>query len=165
MPNPPHAGQVNPALLERLGRIAYHWAYVERLEADFLAFLLQANPAFLHVVSQNVSGSTITGWLRTLSLVRFTDAQTHDGLRILFGRIDDARAARNALVHGLWRPGSEPRTATVTTIKVDRAEIVKWELVTLDDLDSQIGEIGEIYAELITLGSQLGFHQAPQRQP
>jgi hypothetical protein len=53
----------------------------------------------------------------------------------------------------------------VTTIKVDRAEIVKWELVTLDDLDSQIGEIGEIYGELIALGSQLGFHQAPQRQP
>ena len=111
MPNPPHAGQVNPALLERLGRIAYHWAYVERLEADFLAFLLQANPAFLHVVSQNVSGSTITGWLRTLSLVRFTDAQTHDGLRILFGRIDllGPRVTLSSTVCGDPDPSLAPR--------------------------------------------------------
>ena len=61
--------------------------------------------------------------------------------------------------------GPEAITAIVTTIRLDRAEIVKGELVTTHDLDGQIEEIGDIYAELVELGTRLGFHQPLQRQP
>ena len=50
--------------LTALGRIIYGCAYVEALEGHLLAHLLEAEPARLMVVTQNVSGSKVTNWIR-----------------------------------------------------------------------------------------------------
>src|SRR3954462_8919010 len=58
MPEPaPNA--IDDSLFTALGRVAYTWSFVEAIEGEFLAFLLQANQGLAHVITKNVSGSTI----------------------------------------------------------------------------------------------------------
>jgi hypothetical protein len=80
-----------------------------------------------------------------------THPETQARLALLFTRINQARSERNTYVHGLWTAGPEPRTADVMTIKWERAELMKRELVTQSDLEGLLTEIGEIHVKL-------GFH-------
>lgn len=153
---------LDPPLLQALGKIVYHWAYVEMLEGAFLAHLLNADQGLTHVVTQNVSGATLTDWLRTLVQIRFKDDETRARISDLLSRIDTARGERNAFVHGLWTQGDDRSLAEVTTIKWDRAEVMRHEVVSANDLDGFVEEIGEIYTELLRIGDVLGFH--PQRR-
>jgi len=148
----------NP-LLAALGQAVYIWSAVEWLEGDLLAFLLGAHQGLAQIVTKTVSGSTITDWLRTLATIRFKTADTEQ-LHALLTRIDEARAQRNAYVHGLWAPGPVKGTALVTTIRWERAEVMKRELVTLQDLMVFADEARELYAELKIIGQHLGFPEA-----
>jgi hypothetical protein len=130
---------------------------------DFLAFMVEGNASFMHVVTKNVSGSTVVDWLRTLAPVRFTDPQTQASLNDLFSRIDQLRAQRNAYVHGIWAAGREPATAMVMTIRWERAEVLRDELVTPEDLSALLEEIHDVYRELVFLGDKLGFHPLPKQ--
>jgi hypothetical protein len=151
---------IEPELLRRLGRIVSHWAYVEQLEASLLAFLTNAHPGLIFVVTSNVSGSTLTGWLRTLAAIRFNEPDKKR-LEELLSDIDEVRGQRNAYVHGLWIPGPEPETAVVTTIRWERAEVMKHELVTGADLNGLHEEIEQIYRRLVATAHHLGFHKLP----
>lgn len=150
-------------LVERLGAIVYRWAYVEYFEGDLLAYIMDADPGRMHAITKSVSSSSITGWLRLLAPFQFTHPETQAKLADLFDRIDRARAERNVYVHGLWSAGPEPATADVMTIRWERAEIMKRELVTASDLDALLADIGEIQAELAWLGDKLGFHPTQPR--
>ncbi len=112
----------------------------------------------MHIVSKNISSSTITDWLRILTPFQFGHPETQAGLANLFGRINNVRGERNAYVHGLWSAGSVPTTAEVMTIRWERTEIMKSELVTTSDLDGLLADIGEIQGELVMLGDKIGFH-------
>ena len=92
-----------------------------------------------------------------LAGIRFTHQPTVEGLNALFTRIDEARGERNSLVHGVWGPSSEKGAATVQTIKLDRNEIIRTELVTVRDLDELFKEITSIADELHAVGVKLGF--------
>jgi hypothetical protein len=153
------------ALIERLGAIAYRWAYVDFMQGELFSFVLQADPGRMHIITKNVSSSSVTEWLRVLSPFQFTHPETQAGLTDLFSRIDRARTERNVYIHGLWSAGPEPETADVMTLRWERAEIMKRELVTLDDLDSLLHDIGEIHDELVWLGNQLGFHPSGGQSP
>jgi hypothetical protein len=155
------SAEIDPALLEGLGRVVYQWAFVEAVEGMMLAFLVQANWELSQVVTARVSGSTMTGWIRTLVPVRFTDPTTQDRILDLLTRIDEARAERNAFVHGMWTPGNVPHTAFVTSIRWDRREVMVNRVVGADDLHSLAETIGEIYEELVWLGRQAGFYTMP----
>ena len=125
------------------------------------AFLLHADPGLSHVVTANVSGSTMTDWIRTLVPIRFTNAETQDNIRDLLNRVDETRAERNAFVHGIWTAGPEPGTAFVSTIRWDRREIMTNRLVGADDLSGLLEGIREVYDELVWLGRKAGFYTMP----
>ncbi len=148
---------VHPSLLEGLGLIVQRWAYVEALEGEFLAFLTGATD--LYVITQAVSGSSITTWIRTLSDIRFTHDESREKLKDLFTRIDETRGERNALIHGLWSPGSEPMTANIQTVNLARSALIVNQFVTCPDLQDLAERIGEIMAELILVGTNLGWHK------
>lgn len=152
------AQDIHPELLLRLGRVATKWGTVESLMGEFLAFLLKGDPGSIYVVTSNVSQATVTDWIRTLAQIRFTNPNTLDGLGKLLTRIDETRAERNAYIHGLWvTDKSQPGTAMVQTIRWERREVVKHELVTSPDLDETVEAIEAIADELLMIGKKLGF--------
>jgi hypothetical protein len=54
------------ALLAAFARVIILWSYVEQLQGQLLSFLLNAEAGRVFVISQNVSASTVTGWIRVL---------------------------------------------------------------------------------------------------
>ena len=150
---------IDPTLYEALGRAIARWSYVEHILAEFLSFLVQGDPGRMYVITQNVAGSTITDWARVLSRMTFKHEETLEAFKRLFTSIDDARSERNAYVHGLWKVGPEPGTATVTTVRWERKEVIKMELVTQGDLAGLLERANEIHEELALLGFKLGFRQ------
>ena len=156
------ACDMDSAIYENIGRVVVRWAYIESLLGQFLAYLLDADQGKMNLVTQNVSGSTITDWLRALYPHRFADLETLDRLGLLFSRVDDIRSTRNAYAHGLWSRGHENDTAMLQTIRWERREIIRDELVTAADLADTLHHIEEIGAELLMLGDKLGFH--PQQK-
>jgi hypothetical protein len=137
-----------------LGDIVVVWARIEALIAELLSVLLKADHGAMYVLNQDIASGTQMKWIKTLSATQF-NANTLANLQILFDRIDAARGERNAYIHGVWADGVEPGTARVQTVKLDRAEIVREELVTAPDLNDLIGEIesvgDELYAVLKSL--------------
>lgn len=149
--------EIDPTLLEKLGRICIRWAIVEELCNSFLAVAASADRAFLRVITQNVSNATVVDWLRVLSDARFADERSRKDLAELFRVIDEIRGQRNELVHGIWHRGREPGTALVHTLRMDRAQLIQDKLVTVADLDDLLGHIETLGAQLARLGEHLGF--------
>jgi uncharacterized protein YjbI with pentapeptide repeats len=110
------------------------WSYVEQLQGRLLSFLLNAEEGRVFVISQNVSASTVTDWIRVLLQIPAIQATGIGNLSELLAEIDDARAERNALAHGVWFPARAPEAAEVQTVRWDRTEVVKVTLVTIGDL-------------------------------
>lgn len=138
---------------QSLGDVVIGWARVDALMAEFLSFLLHAERGAMYVLNQDVAGGTQMKWIRSLIGERFTNENTLAGLKVLLFRIDGARAERNAYVHGLWRPGPEEGTALVQTIKLDRVEAIRDELVTaanLNELFSDIESVGDELQDILT---------------
>jgi hypothetical protein len=107
------------------------------------------------VISQNVSASTVTGWIRVLLQIPAVQATGIGDLSELLTEIDDVRAERNALAHGLWYPS--PETAQVQTVRWDRTEVIKTTVVTIGDLDDLLRRIEDIVRKLRVLAGQFGF--------
>ena len=150
--------EVEPALLEGLGRIVVHWAGVDALVNEFWTHLMMASRGSAYVVTANVSSATVTDWVRTLMHMRFTNENTLANLTLLLNRVDELRAERNALVHGLWTTHmTDPSTAVVQTVRWTRAEVIKHEVVTVADLNELSNDIMEMLNELSAIGLQLGF--------
>ena len=96
------AREIEPEFLERLGRIVTQWALIEATEGEIVSQLLDADPGGMYVMTQSVSGQTLTNWIRTLVPIRLTHPGSQKRINILLTEIDEARAERNALAHGLW---------------------------------------------------------------
>ena len=138
-----------------MGDIVIAWSRVEGLIAELLTFLLKADPGSMYVLNQDVASSTQIKWIRTLAEQNFHPTALEQ-LNALLVRIDAARGERNAYVHGVWGPGPTEGTAIVQTVKLDRAEVIKAELVTPPDLNELFSDIetmsDELYANLNALG-------------
>ena len=154
--------EIHPSLLALLGRVVAHWSYVETLESDFLAYLVDGNPIALRGITRHCSAGAVTDWVRILATHRFTGDAMAGRMRDLFERIERTRAERNAYVQGLWRAGPEPVTALVRTVRRDRQELIGDELVAPDDLKNLLKVIAEIHDDLAAFGRQLGFHPTPE---
>jgi hypothetical protein len=152
-----HPFDLPPEITQGLGEIVIAWSRVESLLAEFLSFLLQADQGSMYVLNQDVASSTQLKWIRTLADGKFTNENTRRGLFVLFDRIDKVRGERNVYIHGLWGPGPEKGTAVVQTVKLDRAEWVRAELVTGPDLKEVFDEIRDVSAELYEVGRRLDF--------
>lgn len=153
--SPPNPLAIDSTLLQELGRIIVYWAYLEDEVSQLLARLLGAQAGRIYVVTKTVSAASAASWTRLLSDIEFQhEPQNLAVLRELFADIDDARADRNAYMHGLWHVGPEPNTAIVTTVRWDRPEIIKHELVTLHDLQALATRAGELKLELDRIRGQ-----------
>ena len=151
---------VDRILYERLGQVTVHWTQVEMILGEFLSYLVEGNAGSLYVITQNVAGSTVSDWCRVLCEMRFQDGPTRKALKEMFLEADDARKQRNIYIHGLWRKGPEPKTALVRTVRWDRAEVLKDELVTVGDLESLLRRSDELFLTLHGIGVRLGFRKA-----
>ena len=140
--------EIEPEFHERLGHIVTSWAVIESLQAEFLAHLLQADPGSMYIMTQNVSARTVTGWIRTMTPIHLSDQESQQRIADLLTKIDEVRADRNALVHGLWSTESTAGTVLVQTVRWERAEIVKGEIWTLADLDELIDSLLPLREEL-----------------
>ncbi len=112
------------------------------------------------VITQSVSGATITDWLRTIIPFRFENDAAQRDLRELLSEIDKLRYERNRLIHGQWAIGPEPKTAIVQTVNLARNEIVLSNLVTASDLDDLRDRIQHALNKLIIVREKLGFPTA-----
>lgn len=146
-----------PTISQSLGDVVMASSRIDALLAEFLSFLIKANPGYMYVLNQDIAGGTQLKWIRILVDARITNENTLKGLKLLFGRIDIARRERNTYVHGVWGPSSQPMAATIQTVKLDRAEIVLTELVTRPDLDELFDELTSIADELHAIGVKLKF--------
>jgi len=153
------ASELPPPIRQALGDIVISWSRVEALLAEFLSFLLKADPGYMYVLNQDVASSTQLKWISLLCEARFKDEPTKELLRELFIRISSARGERNGYVHGWWTPGDIAGTAMVQTIKIDRPEIARNELATSADLNDLSVEIEALGDELRAIGIKLGFWQ------
>jgi hypothetical protein len=132
---------LSPILLQRFALVIIQWSQVEAHFNEILAWLLEADSGFLNLVTQNTSGATQIGWMRTLFDGRFKDGPFKTKAAALLDDIDTLRIERNGLAHGIWSPGPEMDTALVQTLKLERTEIIRDELVTLADLNDLSAEL------------------------
>ena len=144
----------DPALLAAFARVIILWSYAEQLQGHLLSFLLNAEEGRVFVISQNVSASTVTGWIRVLLQIPAVQATGIGDLSELLTEIDEVRAERNALAHGLWYGAPSPKTAQVHTVRWDRTEVIKATVVTIGDLDDLLRRIEDIVRKLRVLAGR-----------
>lgn len=142
--------QIDPPILERLGKFVVHWSLLEALVSDLFVATISSEIGNLLVVTQSVSASTISGWIRTQISFRQTPPDVDEEIRSILGEYDELRAERNSLVHGLWGTDkSNSGTATVQTVRLDRRVPVVDRLVTATDLDDLVDTTLRIYQRLL----------------
>jgi len=137
--------------MRRLGILVTRWSIVEQYIADLFASLTDSNPGLMMVVTVNVSQNTLISWMRTLIELRPMDDATRHTLENILTDVDNLRAERNNLVHGVWRVGHDPLSAIVNTAKLERRDIIQEPLVTPHDLDDIIGRVDEVRARLLAV--------------
>ncbi len=145
-------------ILASLGLVVVQSATLDGFQQEFLSWLLQAHSTSMYVLTQSVSVSTQSTWSRTLIEFGLGEPHKTEALAIL-SMADEIRQDRNALVHGLWEVGPEPETALVSTVRLDRPETVRKELVTLADLDQLSGDLIEATERFAALATTLNFAQ------
>jgi len=62
----PVSRQIEPEILERLGRLIVQWSYLETLTHNLFTAVIAANPGAAMIITQNISISSITSWIRTV---------------------------------------------------------------------------------------------------
>ena len=158
MPDPIlDAKPLDPAIYERIGRVASEWAYIEMLLAEMLAHFCSADSGSMYVITQNVSAATITDWLRTLLDIKPALAGSRDIVRKLLADIDTARKERNDIVHGVWTAHDDPAFGWLRTTRWDRKEVSQVALWSLGDIDDAIAHQHSLQLGLANLGIKLGF--------
>lgn len=148
---------IHAELLTVFARVIVICSYIDAAMSELLAYLLHADHARMYVVTQNVSAATLADWIRVLLTVPSVRIEAREELAALLADADEVRGERNALVHGLWSPGPEDLTAMVQTVRWDRSEVTKQELVTLADLNDLLHRAEGILREFRRFGRQLGL--------
>lgn len=152
-----YSRQVDPILLQKLGEVVTEWAIVDEFTGRLLSGLVGANSTSMLIVTQNVSANSQTTWCRTLLSDLLKDNHGRETALNLLSEIDELRAERNGLVHGLWSGGEIEGTAVVQTYRLDRPDIIVSQLLTAAELEELITRIVEARTHLARLVIGLGF--------
>jgi len=159
----PQSYEIDPSLLAALGKIVTQWAWIEESLGQLLAHLLAADRAATYVITQNVSDSTITDWIRTLLSIRGVQQEDADALEQILEESNRLRAERNRLAHGLWRNGPVPGTALIHTIRPWNSEIMMDTLITEPDLQDIIVALCHLSTQFVRIGRYFGY--LPRQPP
>jgi hypothetical protein len=152
------SGVIDPELMQRLGQIVIRWASAEQWISALLATFAKADLGAMILITNNVSVSTQSRWIRGLMALRRHEAQHNKRVVALLNRADELRGKRNELCHGLWdTTGCEPKTAKVQTVNLERSQPLRDRIVTLDELDQLVVQIDKWIADYVELGRELGF--------
>jgi hypothetical protein len=146
-----------PAIAEGIGRVITAWSWVDAALGEMLAHMMQADPGSLYVVTQSVSASTVSSWVRTLVEVRVPDTPGRQGVFDLLTELDHLRGERNAVAHGLWQMVPDTEAAICQTFKWERREVVRGEFTTGADLKDLYGRILDARVRFSRLGEAMGF--------
>jgi hypothetical protein len=150
--------EVDPELLQRLGKIVTQWAALESWIAMLLGTLMNADLGASSYLTNSVSAALQIKCLRALLSVHAHKEPATKDVVDLLDRADEMRTERNELMHGLWHTnGCAPMTALINTTNLDRAEIIRDRLVTVADLDQFVEDIETWIKDYATLGAQIGF--------
>jgi|SRR5579859_82322 len=144
---PFNAKNIDPKLMEALGRAVVMWAHVELAVSQIFIVLTGGNRAAMLVVTENTSMKNITKWIRTLIETKMHEPLDDDVLELM-DEVDCLRDERNMFAHGLWQFDIADDAATITTIKLERATILIHTVVTLADIE-------EFVSETVTVGNKL----------
>lgn len=157
------AREIEAELLQKLGKLITSWAVVDQYIAHLFIGMVEGEPGSMYVVTENVSYNTISDWIGTLLDARSIEpAEYANKIREALQEASELRGQRNALVHGLWSTGhSEPGSVMVQTIRLERAEVVKGELVTGADLDELIDLISIVARDLKIIITEMDFPNNP----
>jgi hypothetical protein len=149
---------VDGPVLDALGAFIVRWSYIDRMISSAFVNVLGADRALSYVFTQSTNAATIQGWLRNAIEFRALKYPVENlkDFQALLTHVDEVRAERNALIHGLWERGPAPNTAIVQTVRLERSEVLKEELVTLGDLvdldHDALRIINDLSAWFVTLG-------------
>jgi hypothetical protein len=157
MPNSTPVRQVEPELLQRLGLLVIRWAVIENWMSELFIFMMKGTPGLMYVVTESISQSTITEWIRTLLGVVQTPADIERELLDILNDVKELRGERNALVHGIWSTDCPPHSAIVQTVKLDRREMVRDQVVTAADIDDLISRTLEIHVRMVAIAKAVGM--------
>jgi hypothetical protein len=142
------ADDIDPELLQLLGAVVVKWSYVELFVSDLFVYLSRGAPHAMVVVTANASQSSIASWIRTLLDLLECPHEWEKDIRDALSEIDEMRPERNAFVHGNWLAGDGPGAATIHTIRLERKEVIKTELVTASDLKAFLHCIDDLTLSL-----------------
>ena len=138
------SSDLDPEMLQLLGAIVVKWSYVELFVSDLFVYLSRGAPHAMVIVTSNVSQSSLSSWIRTLLDLLECPMSWEKDIREALAEIDEMRPERNALIHGNWIVGDELGVATVHTIRLERKEVIKTELVTVSDLEAFLDRIHDL---------------------
>lgn len=154
---PEETRPIEPELLERLGRVVVTWSVIERWISELFIFITKGTPGLMYVVTESISQSTLTGWNRTLLDIVDIPTEILDELRDILNEVDELRAERNMLVHGLWGTSGPADSVVVQTVRLDRKDIVRDVVITASDLDDLIDRILQLHARFFTVAVAVGM--------
>jgi hypothetical protein len=143
-----------------LGSIVESWAYVDAIVNEMLSFMCRADPGSMYAITQTVAASSVSSWVRTLVEVKFTDDSNRQTILDLLTEIDGLRAERNIVVHGLWNMDATDDAAIVQTMRWDRREVTRFELMTRSDMEDLRSRIDDARLRIGRLGLFMGFLKA-----
>jgi hypothetical protein len=142
----------------RIGRVVTLWTALENSISLLLGTFLFAEQGGMSVVTNGVSISTQSKWIRTLLKSHVHEAEQAKPVLELLTHAEDLRQERNELIHGMWdSTGCEAGTALVVTANLDRDEIIRTRLVTIKDLDDLCNDIETWIKDYVDLGRKLNF--------
>lgn len=143
------ARQIEPVFFEKLGRFITRWALIETGLVELLTACLQSEPGMTLLLSQQVSASTLTQWVRTMSQLGNNPKEAVAELEKILDDINVLRTERNALVHGLWvTNASGPGTVIVHTLRLHKTTPTRERLITPAELDALIQQTLELHHRL-----------------
>jgi hypothetical protein len=149
---------IDPELTRRLGQIVIRWSALEAWISALVAATVGADPGPMQTITGTSGIKTQMDWIRNIISVHIDKEPELQEIVDLLARADELRADRNAIVHGIWdSTGCELGTAQVQTVRIERREIIRSELVTISDLDQLLIEINEWIAGYTELGRKFGF--------
>jgi hypothetical protein len=147
--------EIEPELLQRLGLFMVRFAHLENCLSNLFVKMTGGEPGLMIVVTANVSQTSISDWIRTILEIAHSPHEWANEIRSILDDLDELRAERNTLVHGLWTTDSAAGSVVVQTVRLDRREIIKGRVLTAADLGILIEEALSIYKRLTRVTAAL----------